>query len=425
MITAKYLKEHIEEFFQSCKKRKIEVDFGSFTQLEEERIRLLKLSENKKAEINSLSKEVGESKSKGEEPLDLLRKLQKSSFQVKEYRQKLAEVQEEINHFINELPNILDEKVPVGDNKEKNTEVKKVGVLPTFSFKPRSHFEIAGENYLDFSRAGKMSGSRFVVLRKELARLERALIEFFLNENRERGYEEIAPPTLVNEKSIYGTGQLPKFQEEVFHLSGSYENFYLIPTAEVPLTNLYREEEIPEKLMPMHFTAITNCYRAEAGSAGKDTKGLMRLHEFKKVELVKITFPEKSEEEHNKMVLDAENLLEKLEIPYRVILLCSGDTGFSASKCYDIEVWVPSENNYREISSCSNCRDFQSRRSNIRIRRKNGTLDFAHTLNGSALPLGRTLIALLENHQKEDGTVVIPKALKKYFGKDTVRFLNE
>lgn len=395
--------------------------------------KVLTLSPEKTAEIENLVRNECPASSEQEvknlvqELQNLLQKyaeMEKINKERENLEEELKKLEEEQETFIEALPNILNPEVPEGKSEEDNVEIKKVGDCPNFSFPPKAHFELANTHHLDFSRAEKISGARFSLMRGEMARLERALINFFLDENKKRGYEEISHPTLVHSESLFTTGQLPKFEEDLFRLSGEHAHLFLSPTSEVPLTNIYRNEKINKDLLPFHFCAVNNCYRSEAGAAGRDTKGLMRLHEFKKVELVKITLPEESEKEHQKMLEDVENLLQKLELPYRIVLLCAGDTGFSAAKCYDFEAWIPSQNKYREISSCSNCGEFQARRGNIRSQAKDKSLSFPHTLNGSALAVGRAMIALLENHQQKDGSIRIPRALQNYLNGDGFIFFD-
>jgi seryl-tRNA synthetase len=321
-----------------------------------------------------------------------------------------------LDKLIEGLPNVLADDVPDGSDETANVELKRVGEPPRFDFAPRQHFEIGeGLGLMDFAAAAKISGARFVVLRGPLARLERALAAFMLDLHTGTfGYREVVPPLLVRDQTVFGTGQLPKFAQDLFRTT---DGFWLIPTAEVPLTNLVADEILDEAALPLRFTAHTPCFRSEAGAAGKDTRGMIRQHQFSKVELVSITRPEDSAGEHERMVSCAEEVLKRLGLAYRVIVLCSGDTGFAAQKTYDIEVWLPGQNTYREISSCSNCGDFQGRRMKARCRKagEKGTR-FVHTLNGSGLAVGRTMIALLENYQRQDGTVAIPEALRPYMG---------
>lgn len=335
---------------------------------------------------------------------------------IKDLEESLRTVEDRVSDLALRIPNLPHESVPVGKDPTENQEVRRGGPLPTLPFTPKSHWDI-GEalGILDFERAAKIAGTRFVVLQGAGALLERALINYMLDLHTNRhGYQEVLPPSLVNRAAMIGTGQLPKFEEDLFRLRD--EDYFLIPTAEVPLTNLLRDEVVADDRLPIRYVAYTPCFRREAGSYGKDTRGLIRLHQFNKVELVAFSRPEESYEELERLTTHAEAALQGLELPYRVVTLCTGDLGFASAKTYDLEVWVPSQNAYREISSCSNCEAFQARRASIRYRRKDGKNDFVHTLNGSGLAVGRTLVAILENNQQADGSVVIPAALRPYMG---------
>lgn len=335
---------------------------------------------------------------------------------IKDLEESLRTVEDRVSDLALRIPNLPHESVPVGKDPTENQEVRRGGPLPTLPFTPKSHWDI-GEalGILDFERAAKIAGTRFVVLQGAGALLERALINYMLDLHTNRhGYQEVLPPSLVNRAAMIGTGQLPKFEEDLFKLRD--EDYFLIPTAEVPLTNLLRDEVVADNRLPIRYVAYTPCFRREAGSYGKDTRGLIRLHQFNKVELVAFSRPEESYEELERLTTHAEAALQGLELPYRVVTLCTGDLGFASAKTYDLEVWVPSQNAYREISSCSNCEAFQARRASIRYRRKDGKNDFVHTLNGSGLAVGRTLVAILENNQQVDGSVVIPVALRPYMG---------
>lgn len=335
---------------------------------------------------------------------------------IKDLEESLRTVEDRVSDLALRIPNLPHESVPVGKDPTENQEVRRGGPLPTLPFTPKSHWDI-GEalGILDFERAAKIAGTRFVVLQGAGALLERALINYMLDLHTNRhGYQEVLPPSLVNRAAMIGTGQLPKFEEDLFKLRD--EDYFLIPTAEVPLTNLLRDEVVADNRLPIRYVAYTPCFRREAGSYGKDTRGLIRLHQFNKVELVAFSRPEESYEELERLTTHAEAALQGLELPYRVVTLCTGDLGFASAKTYDLEVWVPSQNAYREISSCSNCEAFQARRASIRYRRKDGKNDFVHTLNGSGLAVGRTLVAILENNQQVDGSVVIPAALRPYMG---------
>jgi seryl-tRNA synthetase len=370
-------------------------------------------------EANKLAKQVGDLMAQGkrEEAAPLLAKSKQLKAQIQNAKdsaeQGAEEDNSELENFLATLPNILDASVPDGKSEDDNLEVKKFGTPRKFDFTPKAHFEVGEDlNLLDFEKTAKISGARFASYYGNLAKLERALASFMLDvATSEFGYTEVAVPFLVKADAAFGTGQLPKFEEDLFKTTNDY---YLIPTAEIPVTNLVRDSILEEKELPLRYTAYTPCFRSEAGSAGKDTRGLVRMHQFSKVELVSITTPEKSADEHERLTSCAEEILKKLELPYRLISLCSGDIGFGASKTYDIEVWLPAQNKYREISSCSNFKDFQARRMKARFRRENGTVEPVHTLNGSSLAVGRTIVAILENYQQSDGTVLIPEILKNY-----------
>jgi len=362
---------------------------------------------------NEVSRQVASLKREGQDPQDALREGEKIAEEIKEKEEKLREIEEQWKEKLLFLPNIPHSTVPVGKDENDNQEVKRWGEPRDFPFTPRPHWEIGeGLDILDFERGAKIASSRFTVLKGEGAFLERALINFMLDlHTQKHHYREVFPPFLVNTKSLIGTGQLPKFYEDLYHCQ---DDLHLIPTAEVPVTNLHSEEVLREEQLPLYYVAYSACFRREAGSYGKDVRGLIRQHQFNKVELVKFALPENSYEELESLLRDAEEVLQILNLPYRVVALCTGDLGFSASKTYDIEVWIPSQNRYREISSCSNFEDFQARRANIRFRNKEGKMRYVHTLNGSGLAVGRTLVAILENYQEEDGTVTIPEALRPY-----------
>ena len=388
-------------------------------ELDSERRSILKELERLRAERNSKSKEIGLLKKKGEDTSSLEEEVRRIKESIEAYEEKLASVEEGLKDLMLRIPNLPHKSVPIGRDESENVEVRRWGKPKDFSFEPRPHWEI-GERLgiFDFERAGKISGSRFVILKDWGAKLERALINFMLDLHSTKGYKEVWPPHLVRPEILVGTGQLPKFEEELYKCER--DNLYLIPTAEVPLTNLYRDEILSEEDLPIYMVSYTPCYRREAGSYGKDIRGIIRQHQFNKVELVKIVKPEHSYEELEKLTADAEDVLKLLGLPYRVVLLCTGDMGFASAKTYDIEVWFPSQGRYREISSCSNCEDFQARRMNARYRDAQGKLRFVHTLNGSGLAVGRTLAAILENYQQEDGSVVVPEALKDYLKIDII-----
>ena len=417
MLDIKLIRKHYEEVRRRIATRGEEYAklVDRVYELDRRKRELQREVENLRALLNRKSKEYGRLKREGKEDETLKGELAKIKETLKGLEDELKRVEEELNDLLLRIPNLPHPSVPVGEDENDNVEVRRWGEPPKFDFEPKPHWEL-GERLgiLDFERGAKLSGSRFVVKRGLGARLVRALINFMLDLHGERGYVEMYVPHLVKPEILVGTGQLPKFEEDLFKCER--DNLYLIPTAEVPLTNLHREEILKEEDLPIYYTAYTPCYRREAGSYGRDIKGLIRLHQFDKVELVKITKPEDSYEELEKLVADAERVLQELELPYRVVELCTGDLGFSAAKTYDLEVWMPSYNRYREISSCSNCEDFQARRMKLRYKSKEGKNILCHTLNGSGLAVGRTLAAILENYQQEDGSVVIPKALRPYLG---------
>jgi seryl-tRNA synthetase len=383
-------------------------------EIDEERRKIIKEIESLRAERNEKSKLFPILKKEGKDTTEIQQRVKQIGEITKNLEDKLQEIENEFNNILYYIPNLPAPDVPVGKDENDNVEIRKWGEPRKFNFEPLSHYEI-GERLgiLDFERGAKLSGSRFTVMFKEAARLERALMNFMLDvHTKQHGYTEVWTPALVKPEILFGTGQLPKFKEDLYKIED--EDLYLIPTAEVTLTNLHADEILSEEDLPKYYTAYTPCFRKEAGSHGKDVKGILRQHQFDKVELVKIVKPEDSYNELEKLVNEAEKILQLLEIPYRVVLLCTGDMGFSAAKTYDIEVWIPSQNRYREISSCSNTEDFQARRAKIRYKDKDGKNHYVHTLNGSGLAVGRTLIAIMENYQKPDGTFEIPKVLKDY-----------
>ncbi len=389
--------------------------------LDEKRKSSIHNFETKKAEQKKASQEFGAAKKKGQASDDLLAKMQNLSKDVKDLEVVSHEAQEEMEKLIHVLPNRLDEGVPSGKSEDENVLFREWGEKREHSFKSKEHWELGEQNgTIDFDRAGKVSGSRFAFLRGDGAKLERALIQFMLDKHTEKhGYEEVFPPLIVGSGALFGTSNFPKFKEDVFKIEG--RDGYLIPTAEVPLTNLYAGEILKEEELPKKFTAYTPCFRSEAGSYGKDTKGLIRQHQFNKVEVVKLVHPEKSKEEHLKLLADAESILQDLGLHYQTVELCSGDISFGAMKCFDINVWLPGQQAYREISSCSNFGDFQARRAGIRFKPSEGGKPvLLHTLNGSGLAVGRTLVAIYENYQQEDGSIVVPEVLRKYMGKEII-----
>lgn len=369
-----------------------------------------------KAKRNTVSAEIAQAKRNQEQAEDKITAMKTLSAEIKDLDAALVAIDTKLTEFTTTLPNIPHESVPVGADETDNVEVRRFGTPRTFQFEPKAHWDL-GEalNILDWERGAKVTGARFLFYKGLGARLERAIYNFMLDEHAKEGYTEVIPPYIVNHESMFGTGQYPKFKEDTFELADT--NFVLIPTAEVPLTNYYRDEILDGKDLPIYFTAMSPSFRSEAGSAGRDTRGLIRLHQFHKVEMVKFSKPEESYEELEKMVKNAENILQKLQLPYRVVALSTGDMGFSAAKTYDLEVWIPAQNTYREISSCSNTEDFQARRAQIRFRDEvDGKVKLLHTLNGSGLAVGRTVAAILENYQNEDGSVTIPEVLRPYMG---------
>lgn len=419
MLDIKWVLNNLEAVKKALDQRGLAMDLGAFTALNEERKRLQKEHDDLRALQNQKSKEIASLKREGKDAQAVIDEMSAVAARLKAISQKQGEVQARLTEMGLAIPNIPHASVPVGSTEEDNVLVREWGTKPSFSFKPREHWEL-GENLglLDFERAARIAGARFSITSGALAKMERALIHFMLELHiTEHGYEEVLPPFMVNEDTLVGTGQLPKFGEELFKTTAGY---YLIPTAEVPVTNMYRGETLSHKVLPKKFCAYTPCFRSEAGSYGKDTRGLIRLHQFNKVELVKITAPETSYDELESLTRDAERVLELLGLPYRTMVLCTGDMGFAAAKTYDIEVWLPGQNRYREISSCSNCTDFQARRMQTRLKDQNGKCHYVHTLNGSGLAVGRTLIAILENYQNADGSITVPEALREFMGTDRI-----
>ncbi len=416
MLDLKMLQKNPEILQNALKKRNSALDIAEFQQLDANRRRLLTEVEGLKSELNAASAEVGKRKKAGEDASESIATLGKLSERIKALDVETEAAKDLVDKWLLDVPNIPHESVPDGKDEHDNVEVHRFGNIPSFDFAVKEHWELGTAlNGLDFERGSKLAGSRFVVYWGWAARLERALVSFFLDAHMKNGYVEIAPPLIVNRKAMTGTGQLPKFEDDLFRLQGW--EYFLIPTAEVPLTNLHAEEILEEGQLPLGYCAQTPCFRSEAGSYGKDTKGLIRQHQFHKVEMVRFAHPEDSYNQLELMRRHAESLLEALELPYRTIVLCGGDMGFGSTKTYDLEVWLPGQNAYREISSCSNCGDFQARRASIRYRPKGGGKPlFAHTLNGSGLAVGRTLVALLENGQQADGSIVLPDVLVPYMG---------
>jgi len=410
MLDLRFVRENIDLVKKRMEERSLDIDLNDFVKVDSEWREVLKEVEQLRCERNSVSEKIAQLKKEKKDASEKIKAMKEVSQKIKDLEVKLEEKENTLRQILLLIPNIPHETVAPGKCSDDNPEIRKWGEKPNFSFTPKPHWEI-GESLgiLDFERGAKITGARFTLYWGLGARLERALINFMLDlHTKEHGYLEVLPPFLVNRESMTGTGQLPKFEEDLFKTSLDY---FLVPTAEVPVTNIHANEILSEKDLPLCYTAYTPCFRKEAGSYGKDTRGLIRQHQFNKVELVKFTTPESSYEELEKLLLNAEEILKRLEIHYRVVSLCTGDLGFSAAKTYDIEVWLPGQKVYREISSCSNFEDFQSRRAHIRYRTEEGRMRYVHTLNGSGLAVGRTLVAILENYQQEDGTVLIPKAL--------------
>jgi len=415
VLDLKFIRKNPELVKEALLNRHMDFDWDKFMALEQKRRKLISQVEGLKEEKNKASQLVARAKKEGKDIQEITARLSQTSAQIKSIEKELKIIEEQFAQYCLQIPNIPHSSVPVGQDENDNVEVRVWGKKPQFNFKPREHWELGALlGGLDFPRAAKLTGSRFVVMWDWAAKLERALINFMLDvHTQEHGYQEVLPPFIVNENSMLATGQLPKFKEDLFKL----ENlpYYLIPTAEVPVINLHRDETLSSEDLPLNYTAYTPCFRSEAGSYGKDTKGIIRQHQFDKVELIRFVHPQNSYPELETLVQQAEKILQLLELPYRVIVLCTGDLGFSAAKTYDIEVWLPGQNKYREISSCSNCEDFQARRANIRLKDKNNKrLKHPHILNGSGLAVGRTMVAILENYQQEDGSIVIPKVLRPY-----------
>ena len=402
-------------------RRNFTLDVSAFVTLESERKTVQSDTESLQAQRNSISKEIGHAKKSGDEDKASALMSQVSEFadRLKSNEEKLGSIQEKIHALLSEIPNVPNDSVPIGKTEEDNVEVKKVGKPRSYDFEPQDHVDLGEKlNALDFERATKITGSRFSLMTGAVARLHRALAQYMLDTHTSRhGYAEVYAPYLVNAESLFGTGQLPKFEEDLFSVPVTDEqNFYLIPTAEVPVTNIYRGEILSIEQLPTKFVCHTPCFRSEAGSYGRDTRGMIRQHQFDKVELVQFAHPDNSYDQLEQLTGHAESILIDLEIPFRTVTLCTGDMGFSSAKTYDIEVWLPGQNAYREISSCSNFEAFQARRMQTRFRVGKGKTEFVHTLNGSGLAVGRSLIAVLENYQKQDGSIEIPQVLKPYMG---------
>jgi seryl-tRNA synthetase len=417
MLELRLLRENLDDVKVRMATRGIVVDWEEFVSLDRERREAVGNIERLKEKKNRLSGEIGRLKKNGSDATVLMREVEEVSDAIRSSEAPLTNIETRFDQFMLTLPNLPHPSVQVGKDERDNREVRRWGEPPKFGFAPKNHWDVGEElGILDFARAAKIAGARFAVYRGAGAKLERALINFMLDLHTEQnGYKEILPPALVNRAALVGTGQLPKFEEDLFRVTPG--DYFLIPTAEVPLTNLHREEVLERDELPIRYVAYTPCFRSEAGSYGKDVRGLIRQHQFNKIEMVKLTEPDNSYGELETMVQHAEAVLKRLELPYRVVELCTGDMGFGAAKTYDLEAWLPGQNTFREISSCSNCEEFQARRANIRYRKeKKGRPLFVHTLNGSGLAVGRTLVAVLENYQQEDGSVIIPNALRGYMG---------
>lgn len=414
MLDVKDIRKNPDEYKQRLAARGVTAEqIDRLIAADAKRRELLQQSEELKKERNDVSAAIAQAKRNKEDATDAITRMRAVGQQIKQLDEELVTVQEQVKDMASRLPNLPNPTIPMSMNEEDAVEIKKVGTPREFTFEPKAHWDIGEDlDILDFERGAKVAGARFVYYKGLGAKLERAVYNFMLDEHEKEGYTEMIPPYIVNAASMYGTSQFPKFKEDVYQVNG--EDMTLIPTAEVPLTNYYRDEVIPREQLPVYETALTPCFRSEAGSAGRDTRGLIRMHQFNKVEMVKFCTPETSYDELEKMTKNAGNILDKLGLPYHIITLTSGDMSFSAAMTHDLEVWMPAQNKYREISSCSNCEDFQARRAHIQYRDENGKLHFVHTLNGSGLAVGRTVAAILENYQNEDGTVTIPEVLRPY-----------
>jgi seryl-tRNA synthetase len=417
MLEAKYIRDHLDEVRERLSSRGQTISLDQFVTIDGERRKTLQEWERLRSLQKKVSDEVSSKKREGENAAELISEMKKVSQELKELDGIVQEKEKAMQEFLLIIPNLPHSSVPVGKDSSDNDEVRRWGEIPKFDFEPKPHWDIGEElGILDFKSGAKIAGARFTLYWDLGARLERGLINFMLDlHTREHGYREVLPPFMVNRTTMTGTGQLPKFEEELFKVEGT--DYFLIPTAEVPVTNIHQDEVLEEKVLPLYYTAFTPCFRKEAGSYGKDTRGLIRQHQFNKVELVKFTKPENSYDELEKLLSNAEEVLKRLKLPYRVVNLCTGDLGFSASKTYDIEVWLPGQNTFKEISSCSNFEDFQARRAKIRYRISGKSkTEYVHTINGSGLAVGRTVVAILENYQQADGSVIIPEVLRAYVG---------
>ena len=417
MLDIQALRNDLDGVVATLKKRGFEFDTDTFTRLDNERKLVQTRTQESQAKRNTTSKQIGIAKSKGEDVSAIMAEVAGLGEQLKVDEERLSAIQTELQQLLLNVPNLPHASVPAGKSEEDNVEVRRVGTPRNFDFEIKDHTDVGTPLGLDFDSGAKLSGARFTLMKGQMARLHRALAQFMLDIQTEKhGYTECYTPYLVNAETLLGTGQLPKFEEDLFSLAHNDSKLYLIPTSEVTLTNTVRDEIVPLESLPIKLTAHTPCFRSEAGSYGKDTKGMIRQHQFDKVEMVQIVHPEKSYEALEEMVGHAEHILQALELPYRVVSLCTGDMGFGAAKTYDLEVWLPAQNTYREISSVSNCEAFQARRLQARFRNESGKPELVHTLNGSGLAVGRTLVAVLENHQQADGSVTIPALLQPYMG---------
>jgi len=415
MLDIQALRNDLDGVVAQLKRRGFEFDSARFTALEQERKTVQTRTQELQAKRNNASKQIGMAKAKGEDVSAIMAEVAGLGDQLKADEARLGELQAELQNLLLNVPNLPHDSVPQGKSEEDNVEVRRVGTPRTFDFEIKDHADVGAPLGLDFDTGAKLSGARFTLMRGQIAKLHRALAQFMLDTQTEHhGYTECYTPYMVNAESLIGTGQLPKFEEDLFSLSHNDSKLYLIPTSEVTLTNTVRGEIVPMESLPIKLTAHTPCFRSEAGSYGRDTKGMIRQHQFDKVEMVQIVHPEKSYEALEQMVGHAENILRALELPYRVVSLCTGDMGFGAAKTYDLEVWLPAQNTYREISSVSNCEAFQARRLQARFRNESGKPELVHTLNGSGLAVGRTLVAVLENYQQADGSVKVPQVLRAY-----------
>lgn len=424
MLDINLLRNDIETVAANVLQKKVVIDIVLFNQLEAKRKSIQVKMEELQAKRNSTSKQIGILKSRGEDTTEIFKQVANLGDELKNTESEFARLQEQINEFLYGIPNLLDASVPHGTDETANVEVRRVGVPRDFDFLVRDHVDLGLklDSQIDFETASNMSGSRFVVLKNQIAKLHRALSQFMLDTHiEEHGYTEVYVPYMVNSRAVFGTGQLPKFEGDLFKVKHGEDSMYLIPTAEVPMTNIVADTILKEQELPLKFVAHSPCFRSEAGSYGRDTRGMIRMHQFDKVEMVQIVAADKSHAALEDMTKHAEYILQKLELPYRVVTLCGGDTGFSAAKTYDLEVWLPSQNTYREISSCSSMSDYQARRIHARYKNANGKNELVHTLNGSGLAVGRTLVAVLENYQNADGSITIPKILIPYTKFDCIR----